>query len=165
MYSEYNLRTNQSIMEIMESISEKEIKKERNFYYKNLYSLYNHIIIGSWHYLNAISMISNGKYCNNLPALLAEDKNPSINELNELLLNLSEILLDVSNSISDEELNIKKEKIRIYNGRIVDMTIWQYFLQHITHQVHHQGQMSMIFEELDIVHEFGNIFPLIEDSI
>ncbi len=34
----------------------------------------------------------------------------------------------------------------------------------MTHQIHHQGQLSQLFDELGIEHEFGTIFPLVPDS-
>lgn len=145
----------------MKSLTEEQLIEKRNLYHQNLYELYKHVIIGSWHYLNAIHFLSDKKFCRTLPPLLKEDEKPSVDELGNLLLQLSKILLDTANAITNDELEIKKEKIRIYNGRILDMTIWQYFLQHMTHQTHHQGQISLMMDEMGMEHEFGNVFPLL----
>ena len=149
----------------MLTISYEELRKERNFFYKNLYLLYKHLISGSWHYLQAIDILSEKKYKLNLPRNIDDEIDVSIDELNLILMDLSDLLVALSKSIVNEDLEVEKEKIEIYNGRIIDIKIWQYFLQHITHQTHHQGQISMIFDELEIEHEFGNIFPLLEDAL
>ena len=163
-YAEYNLMTNRTLSDLMLKVPDEKLTEERNTYHKNLYSLFRHLVIGSWHYLNAVKYISDGRYCTDLPGLPDDSVIQPVDELNTLLIKLSDILMETIGSITEEDLKIKKEKLRIYNGRRIDITIWQFFLQHITHQIHHQGQISIILDELNIEHEFGNIFPLIKDS-
>jgi len=85
MYAEYNYQTNKTLSTLMLEVSNEQLHQTRPFYYKSLYSLYKHLIVGSWHYLKAINFL-------------------------------------------------------------------------------HYWIMSMIFDELGIDHEFGNIFPLIGDK-
>ena len=164
-YAEYNAMTSKTLSELMLKVPQDKLMEKRNTYHQNLYNLYRHLIAGSWHYLNAVRYISEGRYSRELPDLPDESVEYTIEELNTVMLRLSEIFRETAVSISDEDLNTKKEKVEIYNGRIIDISVWQFFMQHITHQTHHQGQISIILDELDIEHEFGNIFPLIEDSV
>lgn len=165
LYCKYNMETNKTLISIMNSMSKNKLVEKRKIFYQDLYGLYKHLVAGSWHYLNALHVLSNEKFCQNLPPLAGEEENPSVEELGNTLKQLSEILMNTADRITNEDLNIRKKKIRIYNGRTLDMSIWQYFLQHITHQTHHQGQISCVLDELGIEHEFGNVFPLIPDSV
>ncbi len=163
-YAEYNSAVNKTLSELMLKVPQEKLTEKRNTYHQDLYSLYRHVLSGSWHYMNAVRNISGGRYCTGLPELPDPAADQSIEELNTLLLKLSDILQKTVKSITEEDLHIRKEKLKIYNGRIIDITIWQFFLQYITHQIHHQGQISTILDELNIEHEFGNIFPLIKDA-
>lgn len=164
MYASYNLMTNKTIIKILSSLSKDILLEDRNFYYNSILELIKHITLGSWHYINAINNISDKKYSISIPGINEIKMSFENSDSNWLkyLPELDTVLLDLANNIEAEDFNTKKV-LKIYNGRTVEMTVWNYFLQHITHQIHHQGQMSKIFDELKIEHEFGNIFPLIPD--
>ena len=134
LYAEYNHQTNTVLFEVLPQIPMGKLKRKRKNYHGSLYLLFRHLVIGSWHYLNAIHFISDNKYCADLPRLVESNESPSIGELCSIMLDLDNILIATVRDISEKDLFIEKKKIRIYNGRIVNMTIWQYFLQHITHQ-------------------------------
>jgi uncharacterized damage-inducible protein DinB len=166
LYAKYNYQTNQEIKKIISALDEETLSKDRKTYYGSIQGLVGHIILGSWHYLHAVNMLTGGKYCYNLPAL--EEVNNSLKtskgESVKYLDVLAGIFMETSESITHEYLYTRKKGVRIYNGRIIDISVWEYFLQHMTHQVHHQGQLSQLLDELQVEHEFGNIFPLFPDS-
>ena len=143
LYAAYNQQTNSQIISLLSEMSEEELNKERNTYFKSIKGLFEHLILGSWNYLNAVKNLTQGKYCKSLPGLPRENKKFILNipELFEYLKGLDELLLEAARSINNEDLNILKENLTIYNGRKIDIYVREYFLQYITHQVHHQGQL------------------------
>lgn len=166
LYAEYNLETIGKIGEIIAALDEETLNRDRNTWYGSILKLVHHIISGSWHYLHAIRGLTDGKYCAGLPDLadLKESFRRSVPDTLRWMIFLAEKLAEVAGSITDHDLHVEKRNNRIYNGRTVDMSVWRFFLQTMTHQTHHQGQLSQLFDELKIEHEFGNIFPLIPDS-
>lgn len=166
LYAQYNKNTNDTIIRILSELPEEELTKSRNCYYDSLFELFKHVVIASWHYLNAMRDISGDKYCTGLCSLSDSQSrlNASTTEACGLLQEISDHLVRLSEEISEEDFCMETKNLRIYNGRRLDMTIWKYLLQHITHQTHHQGHMSKIFDELKIDHEFGNVFPFIPDA-
>lgn len=167
LYAKYNKDTNNKIIRILSGLGADELKSERNSYYKCMNDLFNHLVIGEWHYLNAMSYICGIPFNTNLHD---RDKTlqrieSSFTEAATILQELDECLINFINEITEDDLNIKKNNMKIYNGRVVDISVWQYMTQHITHQIHHQGQLSQILDEMKIEHEFGNIFPYVSDSL
>ncbi|MEN8904756.1 MAG: DinB family protein [Clostridiales bacterium] len=165
LYAKYNYDTNKKIINLLSNLSEEELKKERNTYFKSLHNLFNHILRASLYYQKAINKISDGKYFDSL--IEAEEvinkTKDSFDEGKEILLKLGEKFENFVELVSVEDLAMSKT-MKIYNGRTLDMTTGKYIVQHITHEIHHQGQMSQILDEMGIEHEFGNVFPFIPDS-
>ena len=162
LYAQYNIATNNKICKILQQMPADELSAERKSYYGSIFGLANHLLAGTWNYLNAVHHLTGGVLCPDIEEI--ESSGKTVQEIIKYLTASDQLLLKVATEIPSEGLHLKKQKLRIYNGRAIDIQVWQYFLQHITHQVHHQGQMSQIFDELNIEHEFGNIFPLIPDS-
>jgi uncharacterized damage-inducible protein DinB len=163
LYSEYNHAIDAELASLMEQIAFSELHAHRNTYHGSIYSLFYHLLSGSWSYLNAIYNLLHRKK-EEIPPLPSDDGTVSTKDLSKLLRRLDELLIKLIRDLTEEDLYLGRKKLTIYNGRIVDMKVWQFFLQHITHQIHHQGQISLILDQLGIEHEFGNIFPLIPDS-
>ena len=167
LYAKYNRDTNNKIIRLLSSLSDEELKLERNIFCKNINNLFNHIVLGAWHYLNAMLYISGGNYCAD-----PKEKNKvfqriesSFNEAFKVLCELDDRFIDFTDKVTEDDLNIVKRNMTIYNGRVVDISIWEYITQHITHQLHHKGQLSQVLDEIGVAHEFGNIFPYVLDSV
>jgi uncharacterized damage-inducible protein DinB len=108
--------------------------------------------------------LSGGRYGANLPERLEYDEGLPVARTSAFLAILDRILTDLASAIGDTDLHTVGHNTTIYNGRALDISIWQYLFQHITHQIHHQGQLSILLDELGLDHEFGNVFPLIPDA-
>jgi uncharacterized damage-inducible protein DinB len=167
LYAKYNKDTNNQIIQLLSTLSDEELKRERKMYYKSISNLFNHLVIGEWYYLNAVLFISGGNYCAD-----SEERSKtfqrietSFTEAVTIMQGLNDRLIEFINKVTEDELKLQKKNMTIYNGRVVDISIWEYITQHITHQLHHKGQLSQVFDELEIEHEFGNIFPYVLDSI
>ena len=167
LYAKYNLETSKKIVEMISVLGEDDLTKDRNCYYGSIKELCKHLFSGSWHYINAIIQISEEKYRVDLPDLTAVMRlfEENHHEAFQYYMNVSLLFMTLIEKIDKDDFFLEQKNMKIYNGRIVNMTIWNYFLQHITHQTHHQGQLSNILDELKLEHEFGNIFPFIPDSL
>jgi uncharacterized damage-inducible protein DinB len=75
--------------------------------------------------------------------LLEYDDDLPVRAVSRFLSALSRTVVAVADEISRDDRYLVRRRVTIYNGRIVDISIWQFFLQHTTHQTHHQGQLSL----------------------
>lgn len=163
LYARYNRDMNNEIIKLLSSLSEDELKRERNMHYKSISNLFNHLVIAEWYYLNAMLYISGGNYSTNRETIQRIET--SFAESSAIMKELDEGLVDFINKVTEDELKLERKNVKIYNGRVVDISVWEYITQHITHQLHHKGQLSQVLDELNIEHEFGNIFTYVRDSI
>ena len=163
LYARYNKDTNNEIIKLLSNLSEDELKRERNTYYKSIYNLFNHLVIAEWYCLNAMLYISGRDYSADRETIKRIEA--SFGESYTIMQELDERLICFINGVTEEELKLEKKNLKIYNGRIVDISVWEFITQHITHQLHHKGQLSQVLDELKIEHEFGNIFPYVRDSV
>lgn len=165
LYAKYNKETNNEIMRLLSGLSGHDLYCERKMYYKSLNNLFSHIVIAEWYYLNAVKSIAKMNYPSEQERqeLFMRIEN-SYMDASAILKELDEELVNVINDLSDEQLKLERKNNRIYNGRKVDITIWEYMSQHIIHQTHHRGQISLILDEIGVENDFGNMFPYIKDS-
>jgi uncharacterized damage-inducible protein DinB len=114
--------------------------------------------------MTAADKLTDHAYRVEIPRLPEHATGLEVDRISGLLGTLAGTLIDLVSQISDSDLSEVRRGVRIYNGRTVDITVWQFLLQHITHQTHHQGQISILLDELGVEHEFGNVFPLVPET-
>ena len=164
LYARYNTAINDDLSVLMSKVNRDDLLAPRATHHASLHRLYHHLATGAWHYLTAANRLSGGTYCTEIPPLPPYSEDLDVNRISELLGDLGRILIELSGQITTEDLTAVRHGITIYNGRTLDITLWQFILQHITHQTHHQGQISILLDQLGLDHEFGNVFPLIPDA-
>lgn len=166
LYAKYNKDTNSEIIKLLSGLSDDELNCERKMYYKSISNLFNHLVIGGWYYLYAVRSIAGMSYpIEDERQEIFKRIEVSFIEASKIMQDLDERLIEVIEKLTIEELKLERKNNRIYNGRVVDITIWEYITQHIIHQTHHRGQISYALDELNVSNDFGNIFPYIKDSI
>ena len=164
LYARYNAGINESLSALMLKVTPDDLHAPLVTHYGSLHRLYHHLATGAWHYLTAVNRLSGGKYCDDIPPLPEYSGELEVGRISEILDTLSEILIRLTDQIPESDLETLRRGVTIYNGRKVDITLWQFLLQHVTHQTHHQGQISILLDQLGLEHEFGNVFPLIPDA-
>ena len=75
--------------------------------------------------------------------MLEYDDELPVRSISTFLSALSRTPVAVADEMSQDDLHLVGRRVTIYDGRIVDISIRQFFLQHITHQTYHQGQLSL----------------------
>ena len=166
LYAQYNRDMNKVIIELLSNLSEEELKKERKIYFKSIYNLFSHLVRAGFYYQMGIQIVSQGKYC----AYVKEIKEhrarieSSFMEAVTIIKELDEGFITFINELYEDDLAMRMNEFKMYNGRIADVSIWEIITQHITHQIHHRGQLSQVLDELNIKHDIGNIWPYVSDS-
>jgi uncharacterized damage-inducible protein DinB len=94
-----------------------------------------------------------------------EQIDSSYDNAKKYLLKMDGEMDELIDKITDKLLKTIGKNIRIYDGRTIDLSVWEYLMQHIIHQTHHRGQLVQIFDEMKIESNIGNIFPFIRDSV
>lgn len=164
LYARYNKDTNNMIINLLSKFSNNDLHKERNMYYKSINNLFNHLVTGQWYYLHAMKSFLGMSFPNEQKRHKTFNKiEESFKEASLIMKEMDEDFIEVINIMSEKELEIGRKNIRIYNGRIVDISLWEYITQHIIHQTHHRGQLAQLLDELEIENDFGNIFPFVKD--
>lgn len=164
MYAKYNKQTNLNLNKMLSKFEMSELFKERKTYYKSIGGLYLHLIYTSRYLQNMIRNNWNNKYFVNKYTEDSYKIDPqTFEEASELLEQYDKNLIEFSEKITDKDLFKPTANITLYNKKRVSVTIWKIVMQYIIHQTHHRGQISQILDELNIEHDIGNIWPLINE--
>jgi len=167
LYAVYNRDMNDQLIRCLTEFSEEELERERNMYYKNLKAHFAHMGRGNYGYQMGINLISEGKYCAFVTGLgdpMTILKGP-FPQASGLTRRLDEGFLEFSETLEAADLDLRQSRFKMYNGREVDLSLWELVTQHITHQIHHRGQLSQILDELGIEHDFGNVWQYVADAV
>jgi uncharacterized damage-inducible protein DinB len=166
LYATYNLDMDDEIIRLLSGFSDDELNRERNIFCTTITGLFNHLVRAGWHYQAAIRNISEGKYCRYLGenSTTVRRIEASFSEAAAIMRELDEGFVEFSSQVSEDDLDLKINRLKIYNGRTVTVSIWEIITQHMTHQIHHRGQLSQVLDELKIEHDIGNIWPYVLDS-
>jgi uncharacterized damage-inducible protein DinB len=166
LYAKYNRETNKEIIKLLSTLPDDNLYCERNMYCKSINNLFNHLVMAEWYYLCAVLSIAGMSYPNESEREEAFRRiETSFTQASQILSELDIKLVEVMNILNENDFQIERKNNRIYNGRVIDIKIWEYMSQHIIHQTHHRGQLSQVLDELKIENDFGNMFPYIKDSI
>jgi uncharacterized damage-inducible protein DinB len=166
LYAKYSKDTDNEIIRLLSAFSEEELKQERKMYVKSLYNLFVHLARAEWYYQSAINKITDGKYFKALQdreSFLMQIET-SFAEAVKAMQKLDSDLVEFADIIPEEDFNLSIAKLTIYNGRNVEVSIWEIITQLMTHQIHHRGQIAQVLDELGIENDFGGVWPFIKDS-
>ncbi|GMO45143.1 MAG: DinB family protein [Treponemataceae bacterium] len=162
MFANYNKEANQTILALLDKLSNDEREKERGSYYGSLSGLFRHVMGGTKFFLSlykealsenpaALNIIGN--------ALSAEIPEGKLSEtqwrgLAASLSKLDNALTGLIGTLGEGELRLP---VKWFTGSPAEVPLSFMLHQLAAHNTHHRGQISQILDELKIDNNYSGI--------
>jgi len=159
-----NQEADKTIAGIIEKLSDDDREKDRKSYYKSLSGLFRHNTGATVYFINMMK----DAVPDNAAAQKAVKPLSKYQELKGKLtpeqwkqaVSFSAVagkaLVDFVNALEDKDFEAPV-KIDWYKGKPPAAPLWFMLEQQITHNLHHRGQMSQIFDSLKIENDYSGI--------
>ncbi|MCL2129496.1 MAG: damage-inducible protein DinB [Treponema sp.] len=163
-FAKYNEEANKTIAGILNKLSNDDREKDRKSYYKSLSALYRHNLGGTAYFLSMfIDAVKDNAEALKVLEPLAKIENLT-GKLNEAqwkkVVSFSKIadkaLIDFINALKDKDFEAPV-KIDWYKGKPPVVPLWFLLQQHVSHNIHHRGQISQILDSLKIDNDYSGI--------
>ncbi|MCJ7783608.1 MAG: DUF664 domain-containing protein [Desulfobacterales bacterium] len=162
LLAEYNKRTNQEVLGILEGLPQEQLSKDLGSYYSSILGIMNHILVTDATWIR--------RFANNLPELNAVTPQLPTFELktwkdivwNSLSLfkpvrtSVDEVIGQVFRLVPEDKYNLKI-RYQDYKGQEQHKTVWYAFLHFFNHQTHHRGQVAVLLDQLSVENDFSNL--------
>jgi uncharacterized damage-inducible protein DinB len=164
LYATFNRDMDNVIIDLLSGFPAPELEQERNIFCRSISNLFAHLVRAGWYYQAAIRRISYKKYFSDIGTHeeIVPRIESSFGEAAGIMKEIDDRYLSFTEKVTEKDLSLTMDNFRLYDGRTATVSIWEVFLQHMTHQTHHRGQLSQVLDELGIVHDIGNIWPYVK---
>ena len=159
-----NQEANKTIAGIFEKLSNDDREKDRKSFYKSLSGLFCHNTGAAVYFLNLMKDAVPGN-------VAAQKAVKPLEKIQDLKGKLSEeqwkqaasftktadkALVDFVTALEDNDFQAPV-KIDWYKGKPPTVPLWFMLEQHISHNIHHRGQISQILDSLKIDNDYSGI--------
>jgi len=163
-YAKQNQEANKTIAGIIEKLSDDDREKDRKSYYKSLSGLFCHNTGATVYFINMMkdAVSDNAAVQKAVKPLLKyqELKGKLSSEQWKQAVSFSAVadkaLVDFVNALEDKDFEAPV-KVDWYKGKPPAAPLWFMLEQQISHNLHHRGQMSQIFDSLKIENDYSGI--------
>ncbi|WP_300366266.1 DinB family protein [Brachyspira sp.] len=160
MMALYNKNANDELINILETLKDKELKKETGAYYKSIYKTFMHILQYDMYLFKAYKKYSNKKYIDNEEIFNhLNDEDLSFNEdmdfqtIIEIRRKLDDIIVSIINSI--ENFNISG-KVIILNKEIKKPR-YHLIMHAFNHSTHYRGEISVMLDQMGFSNDYNDL--------
>ena len=163
-FAKHNQEANKTIIGILEKLSNEEREKDRKNFYKSLSGLFCHNTGATVYFL----MMMKDAVLDNTAAQKALQPLSKYKEQNGKLteeqwkqaVSFSKItdkaLIDFIGALVDKDFDAPV-KLDWYKGKPPSAPLMFMLEQHISHNIHHRGQISQVFDTMKIDNDFSGI--------
>ncbi|GMO17181.1 MAG: hypothetical protein Ta2A_26250 [Treponemataceae bacterium] len=158
LYAKYIQDKDTKIAALLDTLSNEEREKDRGSYYKSLSGLYQHLGGAMTFFLDYLKKaLPEGSAAKALPAPAATYPEGSLTEadwqkVKTLVAGANQAYVDFVTALTDAELDVS---MKWFTGETVPLSFMLNSL--IPHQVHHQGAIAQILDELKVNNDFSGI--------
>ena len=166
MMALYNKNANKELITILETLKDKELKKETGSYFKSIYGTFIHIIKCDMYFFKTYRKYSNKKiindeeilnYLNNEDFSFNEDIDKDFETLIDIRKKLDDVIIAIVNSI--ENFNIS-DKVIIPNAEIKKPR-YHLIMHAFNHSTHHRGEISVMLDQMGYSNDYSNLMTII----
>ena len=162
MYSIYNKKVNDSLINILINVSKKELQLDLNTFYKSILDTFIHIFLSDLNWLKQVQNAYSYSSINQSEIIrLTSDKiKQKIEEdykyVFKIRKELDDLIENLINEINenDFEKNFKFKNIR---GEEIEKIFWITIIHIFNHQTHHRGEISAMLDILNIKNDYSGI--------
>ena len=163
-FAKHNQEANKAIAGILEKLSNEEREKDRKSFCKSLSGLFCHNTGATVYFINMMkdAVSDNAAVQKAVKPLLKyqELKGKLSSEQWKQAVSFSAVadkaLVDFVNALEDKDFEAPV-KVDWYKGKPPAAPLWFMLEQQISHNLHHRGQMSQIFDSLKIENDYSGI--------
>ena len=163
-FAKHNQEANKIIAGILDKLSNEEREKDRKNYYKSLSGLFCHNTGATVYFLMLMkeAVPDNAAAQKALqPLARCKEQNGKLTEDQwKLAVSFSKIadkaIIDFINVLEDKDFDAPV-KIDWFKGKPPSTPLWFMLEQYVSHNIHHRGQISQIFDSLKIDNDFSGI--------
>ncbi|WP_300702531.1 DinB family protein [uncultured Brachyspira sp.] len=159
MMALYNKRANDELIDILETLKDRELKKENGAYHKSIYETFIHILKIDIYLFKVYRKYSNKKNINDKDIFNYFDDDLNFNKdvdfqtIIEIRKKLDNIILSVINSI--ENFN-SSGKVIMMNTEIKN-PIYHIIMHSFNHSTHHRGEISAMLDQMGHRNDYSNL--------
>jgi len=165
MYAKYNQEGNNSILDLLDNMSNEDREKDRDSFYGSLSGIFRHVIGGTQFFLG-IYKTALGSNAAALKAISAIEHLPrqpegtlseaQWKELKNAIISVDAAYVGMTEALSESDLNLPV-KIEWFGGNPSSVPLSFMLSQLVVHNTHHRGQISQILDSLKIDNDYSGI--------
>ncbi|MCZ9838385.1 damage-inducible protein DinB [Brachyspira hyodysenteriae] len=165
MMALYNKNANKKLSEILETVKDKDLKKETNAYFKSVYGTFIHIIQCDIYFFNVYRKYSSKKKIENEDILnylnedftFNTDIDKDLSSLIDIRKKLDDVIIAIVNSI--EDFNISG-KVAIPNA-VIKKPRYHLIMHALNHSTHHRGEISVMLDQMGYKNDYSNLITML----
>jgi uncharacterized damage-inducible protein DinB len=165
--AKYNSSVNQSIIEIIETLSEEEIMAQTKAYFPSIFETLLHLFFSDLFWLKRFRDVfpeSNALSVSKLVSLdgknLRKRFEADLKKFFQRRKQADEVIQQLIEEINEVELNsvITYKNLK---GDDVEKELWKTLLQWFNHQTHHRGQISVLLDLIGVNNDYSSLLTRI----
>jgi uncharacterized damage-inducible protein DinB len=161
--AKYNQSVNQSILEILDPLSEEQIKNKTKAYFPSIFETMVHCFFSDLFWLSRFKDVfkesralgANSLITGDWKALRAE-YDTDYKKLFQHRKEVDETILGLIGEMDDGQLN-SAIKYKAFKGDVMENILWKILLQWFNHQTHHRGQISVLLDMIDVKNDYSSL--------
>jgi uncharacterized damage-inducible protein DinB len=163
-FAKFNEEANKTVAGILGKLSNDDREKDRKSYFKSLSELYRHNIGATAYFLSLFktAVPDNAEAQKALAPLvkLEELKGKLSEDQWKKVVTMCKIadkaLIDFISALNDGDFEAQV-MIDWYKGKPPSAPLWFMLQQHVSHNIHHRGQISQILDSLKIDNDYSGL--------
>ena len=165
--AKYNSSVNQSIIELIEPLSEEKIMTKTKAFFPSIFETLLHLFSSDLFWLKRFRDVfkeSNALTVSNLVSLdgnnLRKEFETDYTKLFQHRKQADEVILQFIEEIDEDTLN-SVINYKNYKGDDVEKELWKILLQWFNHQTHHRGQISVLLDMIGVNNDYSSLLTRI----
>jgi uncharacterized damage-inducible protein DinB len=165
--AKYNSSVNQSIIELIEPLSEEKIMTKTKAFFPSIFETLLHLFSSDLFWLKRFRDVfkeSNALTVSNLVSLdgnnLRKEFENDYTKLFQHRKQADEVILQFIEEIDEDNLN-SVINYKNYKGDDVEKELWKILLQWFNHQTHHRGQISVLLDMIGVNNDYSSLLTRI----
>jgi len=165
--AKYNSSVNQSIIELIEPLSEEKIMTKTKAFFPSIFETLLHLFFSDLFWLKRFREVfidSNALMVSKLVPLdgknLRRKFETDYTKLFQRRRQADEVILQFIEELDEATLS-SVITYKNFKGDEVEKELWKVLLQWFNHQTHHRGQVSVLLDMIDVNNDYSSLLPRI----
>ncbi len=165
--AQYNGSVNQSIIELIEPLSQEKIMTKTNAFYPTIFETLLHLLFSDLFWLKRFRDVFKDSNALTVSKIVPLDGNnlrkkfeTDYTKLFQHRKQVDEVILQFIEEIDETVLN-SVITYKNFKGDDVEKELWKILLQWFNHQTHHRGQISVLLDMIEVNNDYSSMLTRI----